>query len=127
MITLTDDPAGTLSLPHAHFILFLPLAWSYTVTVLLAVAPVTAEAGCKGVSMNLGAPEIITILVVALLIFGPKKLPELGRGLGSGIREFRKGTQGLKDELEQSFKDEPASAVVQATPSVSVIKTDPQQ
>ena len=54
---------------------------------------------------NLGFPEIMIILVVALLVFGPKKLPDLGRSLGNGIREFRKGTQGLKDELEGSMKD----------------------
>ncbi|WP_424952033.1 Sec-independent protein translocase subunit TatA/TatB [Deinococcus sp.] len=58
---------------------------------------------------NLGFPEIMIILVVALLVFGPKKLPDLGRSLGNGIREFRKGTQGLKDELEGSLKETPAT------------------
>lgn len=58
---------------------------------------------------NLGMPEILLILVAALLIFGPKKLPDLGRSLGNGIREFRKGTQGLKDELEGSFKEDSAA------------------
>ena len=58
---------------------------------------------------GLGAPELIVILIVALVIFGPKKLPELGKSLGQGIREFRRGTSGLKEELESSFKDEPAS------------------
>ncbi len=63
---------------------------------------------------NLGFPEIMIILVVALLVFGPKKLPDLGRSLGNGIREFRKGTQGLKDELEGSLKDTPAPLTVPA-------------
>jgi len=60
---------------------------------------------------------------VALLVFGPKKLPDLGRSLGNGIREFRKGTQGLKDELEGSLKaqDVPAPVVV---PVVSPLKTE---
>ena len=62
---------------------------------------------------NLGFPEIMIILVVALLVFGPKKLPDLGRSLGNGIREFRKGTQGLKEELEGSMKDQPAQAAPQ--------------
>lgn len=44
--------------------------------------------------MNLGMPEILVILVVALLIFGPKKLPELGRSLGQSIREFKRGGPG---------------------------------
>ncbi|WP_407538932.1 twin-arginine translocase TatA/TatE family subunit [Deinococcus radiomollis] len=65
---------------------------------------------------NLGFPEIMIILVVALLVFGPKKLPDLGRSLGNGIREFRKGTQGLKDELAGSMKDAPAAQPTVATP-----------
>jgi sec-independent protein translocase protein TatA len=61
---------------------------------------------------NLGMPEILLILVAALLLFGPKKLPDLGRSLGNGIREFRKGTAGLKEELEGSFKEESVAAPV---------------
>jgi len=57
---------------------------------------------------GLGAPEIIAILLIALVIFGPKKLPELGKSLGQGIREFRRGSQGIREELESSFKDDPA-------------------
>lgn len=61
--------------------------------------------------MNLGLPEIIGILLLALLLFGPKKLPELGKSLGQGIREFKKGTRDLRADLEGSFKDdEPAPA-----------------
>ena len=73
---------------------------------------------------NLGFPEIMIILVVALLVFGPKKLPDLGRSLGNGIREFRKGTQGLKDELEGSLKDTPKTETVAvATPSIQAPTT----
>ncbi|GHF92827.1 hypothetical protein GCM10017783_00830 [Deinococcus piscis] len=54
--------------------------------------------------------EILFILVVALVLFGPTRLPELGKSLGKGIREFRRGTQGLKDELELSMKDAPAQS-----------------
>lgn len=64
---------------------------------------------------NLGMPEILLILVAALLVFGPKKLPDLGRSLGNGIREFRKGTQGLKDELEGSFKEESTPVITAAS------------
>ena len=50
---------------------------------------------------GLGAPELIVILVVALLIFGPGKLPEIGSALGKGIRDFRKALE---------HKEEPAVA-----------------
>jgi sec-independent protein translocase protein TatA len=69
---------------------------------------------------NLGFPEIMIILVVALLVFGPKKLPDLGRSLGNGIREFRKGTQGLKAELEGSLNPGEVTAPIVAAPVVSV-------
>ena len=45
---------------------------------------------------NLGVPELIFILVLALLIFGPKRLPEIGRTLGKGMAEFRKASNELK-------------------------------
>jgi sec-independent protein translocase protein TatA len=54
--------------------------------------------------MNPGMPEILVILVVALLIFGPKKLPELGRSLGQSIREFKRGAQEIREELEKSVE-----------------------
>lgn len=86
---------------------------------------------------SLGAPEIIVILLIALVVFGPRKLPELGKSLGSGIREFRRSTQGLKEELEGSLREPPPSApsalppqtiVAQAVvPSVTVPDAVPAQ
>ncbi|AWR87158.1 Sec-independent protein translocase subunit TatA/TatB [Meiothermus taiwanensis] len=49
--------------------------------------------------MNLGFPEIAVILLVALLLFGPRKLPELARGLGEAIREFKKGASAIHEEV----------------------------
>ncbi len=79
---------------------------------------------------NLGFPEIIVILVIVLLLFGPKKLPELAKGIGQSVREFRKGTQGLKDELEGSLKDDPKPVVAQvhtaqvhSTPEETIVIT----
>ncbi len=51
--------------------------------------------------MNLGMPELIFIFLLALLIFGPKKLPELGRTLGKGLAEFKRATNDLKSSLEE--------------------------
>lgn len=47
---------------------------------------------------NLGVPGLILILVVALLIFGPNKLPEIGRAAGNSLREFKNATKGLIDD-----------------------------
>jgi len=54
---------------------------------------------------SLGAPEVIAILVLALLLFGPKKLPELGRTLGKSIAEFRRATHELKVTLEREMAE----------------------
>ncbi|WP_285892299.1 twin-arginine translocase TatA/TatE family subunit [Deinococcus taeanensis] len=54
---------------------------------------------------NIGVPELLVILLVALVVFGPRKLPELGKSLGAGLREFRKSTQGLKEEFEGTLRD----------------------
>jgi len=50
--------------------------------------------------MNLGGPEIILIVVVILLMFGGKKLPELMRGLGRGMKEFKEAKDGVSEDLE---------------------------
>lgn len=55
---------------------------------------------------SLGVPELILILVLALIIFGPGKLPEVGRALGKGIREFKKATSSLTSEIEEAVKVE---------------------
>lgn len=46
------------------------------------------------------------VLVVALVVFGPTKLPELGRQVGRGYREFRKFQQGIRDDIDDAFRDE---------------------
>ncbi len=63
---------------------------------------------------GIGPLEIIIVLVIVLIIFGPKRLPDLGRSLGSGMREFKDSITGNKknhdDELPAGDKDEPARA-----------------
>ena len=56
---------------------------------------------------GMGMPEIIIILVIALIVIGPKKLPELAKSLGKGMSEFKKATQEIKGSLdvEEGFKE----------------------
>lgn len=58
--------------------------------------------------MNLGTPEIILIALVVLLLFGGKKIPELMKGLGKGVKSFKDGVKGLDDEVKEAttIKDE---------------------
>lgn len=58
----------------------------------------------------LGWPEIIGILVVVLILFGAKKLPELAKGLGQGIKEFKKASSDMQNELHRSVNEEPQYA-----------------
>jgi sec-independent protein translocase protein TatA len=55
----------------------------------------------------LGGWEIVLILAVVLILFGAKKLPELAKGLGQGIKEFKKATNDVQQELNQAMQDNP--------------------
>ena len=50
---------------------------------------------------GIGVPELVVILVIALVIFGPGKLPEIGSALGKGIRDFKKAFEGVDEELKK--------------------------
>jgi sec-independent protein translocase protein TatA len=54
--------------------------------------------------LNLGGQEVILIVALALLLFGGKKIPELMRGLGKGIREFKDASSGVKRDIEESME-----------------------
>ncbi len=54
---------------------------------------------------NIGLPEIIIILVIVLLVFGPRRLPEMAKGIGQSVREFRKGIRDMKDEVTGDDED----------------------
>ena len=71
---------------------------------------------------SLGMPELIVIFVIALIIFGPRKLPELGKSLGKSIAEFKRASNELKSTLEeeirmeeQKTKQEEAAKTAQST------------
>ena len=60
---------------------------------------------------GIGAPELVVILIIALIIFGPGKLPEIGAAVGKGIRDFKKSFDGVEDDLKrvESKTDPPQS------------------
>ncbi len=53
---------------------------------------------------NIGVTEILVILLVMFIFFGPKKLPEIGKNLGKAIREFRGAVKGIQDDIEKSTR-----------------------
>jgi sec-independent protein translocase protein TatA len=55
---------------------------------------------------NLGTGEIILILVIVLIFFGAKKIPELAQGLGKGLREFRKAARDIQEEVEKPSEEQ---------------------
>ncbi len=56
---------------------------------------------------GLGVQELLVIFMIILLLFGAKKLPELARGLGKGINEFKRAQQGLEEEIKSAVSDKP--------------------
>lgn len=56
---------------------------------------------------NMGGYEILLIMAVILIFFGAKRIPELARGLGRGMREFKDATREISDELEKGVNDKP--------------------
>ena len=72
---------------------------------------------------RLGPLEIMIIVGILVFLFGAKKIPELARGLGKGLREFKKGARGLRDEVESAAGelDGPAGAMTADEPSDSAM------
>ena len=56
--------------------------------------------------LMIGAPEIIFIVLMVLLLFGGKKIPELMRGLGKGVKSFKEGMNGIEEEIKNEKHDE---------------------
>ena len=76
----------------------------------------------------IGMPEMVVIAVIALIIFGPRKLPELGKSLGKSIAEFKRASNELKNTLEDEIRTEElqeARKSAQIPPSASAPVTTP--
>ncbi|OBA08097.1 translocase [Paenibacillus polymyxa] len=68
---------------------------------------------------NIGAPGYILLIILALLLFGPNKLPELGRAVGRTFREFKNGARDILSEDERTERKESQDSVVQASQTTS--------
>ena len=86
--------------------------------------------------MNLAGPDLIVILLIILVLFGAKKLPELARGMGTAIKEFQKAKDEFTDELHKAGQSDtaakgnlpPASTVARPeAPTSSAVRPDPNQ
>ncbi len=89
--------------------------------------------------MNLAGPDLIVILLIVLVLFGAKKLPELARGMGQAVKEFQKAKDEFNDELHKAGKTEgetgkpevkPAQSTIPRvadTPASSAVQPDPNQ
>jgi sec-independent protein translocase protein TatA len=72
---------------------------------------------------SIGMPELIIIFVIALIIFGPRKLPELGRSLGKSLAEFKKASNELKSTLEEEIRLEEQRSTLEASKAASAAQT----
>ena len=71
---------------------------------------------------SIGMPELIIIMVIALIIFGPRKLPELGRSLGRSLSEFKRASNELKNTLDEEIRiEDERSAQRQRQPEQPVV------
>lgn len=74
---------------------------------------------------SLGVLELLIILVVVLLIFGPRRLPEMAKGLGQSVREFRKGIKDMRTEVEEEVAEKPKAAPVSAATTAAPAPDSP--
>ena len=74
---------------------------------------------------SIGMPELIIIFVIALIIFGPRKLPELGRSLGKSIAEFKKASNELKSTLEEEIRLEEQRSTLEASKTTAAAPAAP--
>jgi|UPI0004B79C4E twin arginine-targeting protein translocase TatB len=76
---------------------------------------------------GLGVPELILIFIVALIVFGPKRLPEIGRTLGKALGEFKKATDDLKNTVEREVRMDELRQINSSlvTPVETVSRTEP--
>jgi sec-independent protein translocase protein TatA len=80
-----------------------------------------------GSFMNLAGPDLIVILLIILVLFGAKKLPELARGMGQAVKEFQKAKDEFSDELHKAGKPEAEIAKSEVKPAQSTVARSESQ
>jgi TatA/E family protein of Tat protein translocase len=71
---------------------------------------------------SIGFPELLVIFVIALIVFGPKKLPDLGRSLGKSLAEFKRASNELRNTLEEEVRLDEQRTALAATPPAPVVQ-----
>jgi sec-independent protein translocase protein TatA len=77
---------------------------------------------------SIGFPELVVIFVIALIVFGPRRLPEIGKALGQGINEFKRASKDLQNRLEDEIEQDrrsSTSATAEATPPANSPQAPP--
>jgi sec-independent protein translocase protein TatA len=77
--------------------------------------------------MNLAGPDLIVILLIILVLFGAKKLPELARGMGQAVKEFQKAKDEFSDELHKAGKPETETAKAELKPAQPTVPRSDNQ
>ena len=77
---------------------------------------------------SIGFPELLVIFVIALIVFGPRRLPEIGKALGQGINEFKRASKDLQNRLEDEIEQDrrASTASTTATPEPAAAANPPQ-
>ena len=71
-----------------------------------AILGITSGRRLRNMFGNIGMPELLIILTIALLVFGPRKLPEVGKSIGKALREFRRTSDEIKEKIEEEIQAE---------------------
>ena len=75
---------------------------------------------------SIGFPELLVIFVIALIVFGPRRLPEIGKALGQGISEFKRASKELQNRIEDEIEKDNARTRTIATPEATAQANPPQ-
>ena len=67
--------------------------------------------------LMIGAPEIIFIVLIVLLLFGGKKIPELMKGMGKGVKMFKQGLNEMEEEVKRPLEDQPSQQPTEQQPN----------